>query len=98
MAAHAAACGVAWFEEPVSSDDLDGSGGDCPRPGANRNGYRGGGNGYDSTISGHMLAAGATDVQQADATRCGVVTVFLAAATLCDAYTCPYPDIACSAI
>ena len=88
MAAHAAACGVAWFEEPVSSDDLDGlrfvrdqapTGMDIAA----------GEYGYDLDYFRHMLAAGATDVQQADATRCGGVTGFLAAATLCDAYHVP---------
>jgi L-alanine-DL-glutamate epimerase-like enolase superfamily enzyme len=33
-----------------------------------------------------MLDAGAADVQQADATRCGGITGFLAAGTLCDAH------------
>ena len=33
-----------------------------------------------------MLTAGSVDVQQADLTRCGGVTGFLRAATLCDAF------------
>jgi L-alanine-DL-glutamate epimerase-like enolase superfamily enzyme len=33
-----------------------------------------------------MLASGAVDVQQADATRCGGVTGFMQAAALCEAF------------
>jgi L-alanine-DL-glutamate epimerase-like enolase superfamily enzyme len=36
-----------------------------------------------------MLAAGAVDVLQADATRCGGITGFLQAAALCEAYHVP---------
>jgi L-alanine-DL-glutamate epimerase-like enolase superfamily enzyme len=36
-----------------------------------------------------MLQAGAVDVLQADATRCGGVTGFLRAAALCDAFEIP---------
>ena len=41
---------------------------------------------YDSIMCGRMLAAGAVDVQQADATRCGGFTGFLQIAALCDAF------------
>jgi L-alanine-DL-glutamate epimerase-like enolase superfamily enzyme len=36
-----------------------------------------------------MLEAGAVDVLQADATRCGGITGFLRAAALCDAFQVP---------
>ena len=45
--------------------------------------------GYDLDYFRRMLDAGAVDVLQADATRCGGFTGFLQAATLCDAYHIP---------
>ena len=81
----AAEADVRWFEEPVSSDDLEGlarvraalpalmevaAGEYAWEPGDVR----------------RMLAAGAVDVQQADATRCGGVTGFTHAASLCEAF------------
>jgi len=77
--------GVAWFEEPVSSDDLDGlravrerrpggldvaAGEYLPNPWAAR----------------AMLAAGAVDCLQLDVTRCLGITGFLAAASVAAAY------------
>ena len=77
--------GVRWFEEPVSSDDLDGPAAAARRapagwtwPPASTATRRG--------TSARMLEAGAVDVLQADATRCGGYTGFSAAAALCDAY------------
>jgi L-alanine-DL-glutamate epimerase-like enolase superfamily enzyme len=76
---------VRWFEEPVSSDDLDGlrllrdrapSGMDIAA----------GEYGYDIFYFRRMLQAGAVDVQQADITRCGGVTAFLQVAALCQAH------------
>ena len=76
---------VRWFEEPVSSDDLDG----LHRvraavPAAME--VAAGEYGYEPDYFRRMLAAGAVDVQQADATRCGGVTGFLHAASLCEAF------------
>ncbi len=80
--------GVRWFEEPVSSDDLQGlrlirdrapSGMDITA----------GEYGYDLFYFRRMLDAGAIDVLQADATRCGGITGFLQVATLCDAQPLP---------
>lgn len=77
--------GVSWFEEPVSSDDLEGL--RLIREHAPA-GVRisAGEYGYDSFYFRRMLAAGAVDVLQADATRCAGVTGFLAAGNLCSAY------------
>jgi L-alanine-DL-glutamate epimerase-like enolase superfamily enzyme len=80
--------GVTWFEEPVSSDDLEGlrlirdAGPDGMDIAA-------GEYGYDQAYFRRMLEAGAVDVLQADATRCGGVTGFLNAAEVCDAFGLP---------
>ncbi len=79
---------VSWFEEPVSSDDLEGlrlirdrapSGMDIAA----------GEYGYDNWYFRRMLDAGAVDVLQADATRCAGFTGFLQAASLCQAHHLP---------
>ena len=68
--------GVTWFEEPVSSDDLEGC--VCSATGPRR--------AWTSPPAStattcyyfrRMLDAGAVDVLQADATRCGGITGFL---------------------
>ncbi|EEF62731.1 enolase C-terminal domain-like protein [Pedosphaera parvula] len=83
-----AECRVSWFEEPVSSDDLEGLcfvrehapfGMDIAA----------GEYGYDQTYFLRMLSAEAVDVQQADATRCGGITGFMHAGTLCEAFGRP---------
>ena len=80
--------GVSWFEEPVSSDNLDGLRfvkGHAPvgmEIAAGEYGYR---LGYFSNV----LRAGAVDVMQVDATRCGGVTGFLRAAHVCEAFEIP---------
>ena len=45
--------------------------------------------GYDLAYFRRMLEASAVDVLQADATRCGGITGFLAAGRLCDAFHAP---------
>jgi L-alanine-DL-glutamate epimerase-like enolase superfamily enzyme len=76
--------GVSWFEEPVSSDDLDGLA--AIRGGAPFGmDIAAGEYGYDAGYFRRMLDAQAVDVLQADARRCGVHG-FLAAATLCEAH------------
>ncbi len=80
--------GVTWFEEPVSSDDLEGlrllrdrapagmevsAGEYCWRPDDFR----------------RLLEAGAVDVLQADVTRCGGISGLLQAAALCEAFHTP---------
>jgi L-alanine-DL-glutamate epimerase-like enolase superfamily enzyme len=80
--------GVTWFEEPVSSDDLEGLRlvRDRAPPGM---AVAAGEYGYEPTYFRRMLAAGAVDVLQADATRCGGITGFLRVAALCDAWNLP---------
>jgi L-alanine-DL-glutamate epimerase-like enolase superfamily enzyme len=80
--------GVEWFEEPVSSDDLDGLRLLRDRaPGGLA--IAAGEYGYTPYYFRVMLAAGAVDVLQADATRCGGITGFLRAAALCDGFEIP---------
>ena len=79
---------VRWFEEPVSSDDLDGLRLVRNRAPANME-IAAGEYGYDIFYFRRMLAAGAVDVQQADVTRCGGVTGFLQVAALCQAHNLP---------
>lgn len=79
---------VSWFEEPVSSDDLEGLRlmRDRAPPGM---AIAAGEYGYDLPYFRRMLDAQAVDVMQADATRCGGVTGFLAVAALCEAFGIP---------
>jgi len=79
---------VCWFEEPVSSDDLEGLRLLRDRLPAGIE-VAAGEYGYDPIYFRRMLAAGAVDVLQADATRCGGVTGFLQASALCDAWDVP---------
>ncbi|HTT00674.1 MAG TPA: enolase C-terminal domain-like protein [Steroidobacteraceae bacterium] len=80
--------GVSWFEEPVSSDDLEGLRLLRNRAPAGMD-ISAGEYGYDSRYFRRMCAAGAIDVLQADATRCGGMTGFLRAAALADAFQLP---------
>ena len=80
--------GVFWFEEPVSSDDLEGLRLIRDRAPATME-IAAGEYGYDIFYFRRMLEAGAVDVQQADITRCGGVTGFLQVAALCQAYNLP---------
>jgi L-alanine-DL-glutamate epimerase-like enolase superfamily enzyme len=80
---------VRWFEEPVSSDDLEGLRLLRDRAPAGMN-IAAGEYGYDVNYFRRMLAAGAVDVLQADATRCGGITGFLQAGTLCEAFGLPF--------
>ncbi len=79
---------VTWFEEPVSSDDLEGLHLLRNRAPAGME-IAAGEYGYVPTYFQRMLSAGAVDVLQADATRCGGVTGFLQVAALCDAFHIP---------
>ena len=75
---------VSWFEEPVSSDDLEGLRLIRDRAPAEMN-IAAGEYGYDLVYFRRMLEAGAVDVLQADATRCGGISGFMMVAALCQA-------------
>lgn len=80
---------VSWFEEPVTSDDLDGLHLIRDRAPAGMN-IAAGEYGYDLWYFRRMLDAGAVDVLQADATRCAGITGFMRAGALCEARSMPY--------
>ena len=88
LAERFAALGVVWFEEPVSSDDLEGLRLLRDRAPAGM-AITAGEYGHDAYYFRRMLAAGAVDVLQADATRCGGVSGFLAADALCRSFGVP---------
>jgi L-alanine-DL-glutamate epimerase-like enolase superfamily enzyme len=79
---------VTWFEEPVSSDDLEGLRLIRDRAPAGM-AIAAGEYGYDVQYFRRMVQAGAVDVLQADATRCGGVSGFLRAAVVADAFGLP---------
>ena len=83
-----AAYDVRWFEEPVSSEDLEGLRLIRNRAPAGMN-IAAGEYGYDVTYFRRMLDAGAVDVLQADATRCAGITGFIEAAALADSHHVP---------
>jgi L-alanine-DL-glutamate epimerase-like enolase superfamily enzyme len=70
---------VSWFEEPVSSDDLDGlrEVRDQVEPDVAAGEY-----GFDLVYFARMVDAQAVDCLQVDVTRCGGVTEFLRAAAV----------------
>lgn len=75
---------VTWFEEPVSSDDIDGLRLLRDRAPAGMN-IAAGEYGYDLFYLRRLLEAGAVDVLQADVTRCGGITQMLQVGGLCAA-------------
>ena len=88
QAEHFAESGVSWFEEPVSSDDLEGLRLLRDRAPAGM-AVAAGEYGYDLPYFRRMLAASAVDVLQADATRCAGITGFLQVGALCQAFGLP---------
>ena len=74
--------GVTWFEEPVSSLDLEGLGLLRVRAPAGMDIAAGE---YASTPGEFLALAGVVDCLQADATRCGGITGLLAAAAIAEA-------------
>jgi L-alanine-DL-glutamate epimerase-like enolase superfamily enzyme len=80
--------GVTWFEEPVSSDDLEGLRLIRDRAPAGME-IAAGEYGYDAVYFRRMLQAGAVDVLQPDATRCGGITGFLQAVLLAETFAIP---------
>jgi L-alanine-DL-glutamate epimerase-like enolase superfamily enzyme len=79
---------VGWFEEPVSSDDLEGLRLLRDRAPAGM-AIAAGEYGFDAPYFRAMLAAGAVDVLQADVTRCGGITELLRVDGLCRAHGVP---------
>lgn len=80
--------GVTWFEEPVSSDNLEGL--HMVRDKAPLGmSISAGEYGYDVVYFRKMLEAGAVDTLQADVTRCLGITDFLRVGALCDAFFIP---------
>jgi L-alanine-DL-glutamate epimerase-like enolase superfamily enzyme len=75
---------ISWFEEPVSSDDLEGLRLLRDRAPAGVS-IAAGEYGYDAPYFRRMLEAGAVDVLQADVTRCGGITELLRVDALCRA-------------
>ena len=75
---------VRWYEEPVTSDDLDGLRLLRDRAPAGMD-IAAGEYGWNLQYFHHLLEAGAVDCLQVDVTRCGGITGFMRAAPLCDA-------------
>jgi L-alanine-DL-glutamate epimerase-like enolase superfamily enzyme len=79
---------VTWFEEPVSSEDLEGLRVLRDRAPAGME-IAAGEYGDDAPYFRRMLEAGAVDVLQADVTRCGGITELLRVGALCRAHCVP---------
>jgi L-alanine-DL-glutamate epimerase-like enolase superfamily enzyme len=77
--------GVSWFEEPVTSDDLAGLRLVRERAPVGMD-VAAGEYGWRLDDFRRLLQAGAVSCLQADVTRCGGITGFLAAAALCEAH------------
>jgi len=82
------AADVSWFEEPVSSDDLDGLRLIRDRA-PDGMAIAAGEYGYDAPYFARMLDASAVDVLQADVTRCAGITELLRVDALCRARSMP---------
>jgi L-alanine-DL-glutamate epimerase-like enolase superfamily enzyme len=80
---------VTWFEEPVTSDNLDGLNFIREHAPEQIN-VAAGEYGYNIYYFKQMLAAKSVDVLQADATRCGGITGFLKTGILCEAFQLPF--------
>lgn len=89
MASIFAESGVTWFEEPVSSDDLEGLHliRDQGPGGIN---IAAGEYGYDPFYFRKMLQAQAIDVLQADATRCGGISGFIKVGASAESFSIPF--------
>ncbi len=89
--------GVTWFEEPLRSDDLEGLRLLRDRAPAGM-AITAGEYGYTLPYFQKMLGAGAVDIIQADASRCGGITGFLAVAKLAEAFQIPLSSHCCPAL
>jgi L-alanine-DL-glutamate epimerase-like enolase superfamily enzyme len=88
MAAHFAESNVSWFEEPVYHNDFEGNRfvrEHAPPVMEISNGEYG----YAPYDFARIIALGAADVLQADVTRCGGYSGFLAVDALCEAHHVP---------
>jgi L-alanine-DL-glutamate epimerase-like enolase superfamily enzyme len=88
---------VTWFEEPVTSDDLEGLRLMRDRAPV-RMDIAAGEYGYDLVYFKRMLDAEAVDVQQADASRCAGISEFLRVGALCDAANLPMSAHTCPSL
>jgi L-alanine-DL-glutamate epimerase-like enolase superfamily enzyme len=79
---------ASWFEEPVSSEDLEGLRLLRDRAPAGME-IAAGEYGDDAPYFRRMIEAGAVDVLQADVTRCGGITELLRVGALCRAHNLP---------
>ncbi len=79
---------VTWFEEPVSSDHVEGLRLIRERAPAGME-IAAGEYGYNAFDFWRLLKPGAVDVLQADATRCGGFSGFLAASRIAASFGCP---------
>ena len=86
--------GISWFEEPVSSADLEGLNLLRTRAPAGID-IAAGEYGYDLPYFERMLSHGAVDVLQADASRCGGLSGFLRVSALCEARSIPLSAHCC---
>ncbi|MGN6531880.1 MAG: enolase C-terminal domain-like protein [Ginsengibacter sp.] len=89
MANKFAALDVTWFEEPVPANDLKGLHFIRDHAPGKMN-IAAGEYGYNLPYFEQMLDAGAVDVLQADATRCGGISGFLKAGNTCEAHQLPF--------
>ena len=80
--------GASWFEEPVTSDDLEGLRLLRDRGPAGMD-VAAGEYGFNPTYFAQMIDAGAVDVIQPDATRCGGITALLEIGGLCQSHHVP---------
>ncbi len=80
---------VKWFEEPVSSDDLEGLRLLRDRAPAGMQ-VAAGEYGYDLPYFQRMLQAQSVDVLQADATRCAGISEFMRAGNLAEGFSIPF--------
>ncbi len=88
FAAQFAQSDVVWFEEPVDHRDLAGNArvrGSAPPPMEVSNGEYG----YALDDFDRILSSAAADVLQADVTRCGGISGFMAVDAICDARNVP---------
>lgn len=80
---------VSWYEEPVSSDNLEGLSFIKENVPAGVN-ISAGEYGYNLQYFRNMLESESVDVLQADATRCGGISGFIKTGILCEAFQIPF--------